>query len=58
MIRRIPRKLKKQLKKKGVNLSEYLKKLQRTQSVDTQLDKIFNRDYDNAHKIIQKEIGL
>lgn len=58
MIRRIPRKLKKELKKRGINPVEYLKELQHTQRRNRHLDKIFNKDYENPHEIIQQEIGL
>lgn len=58
MIRRLPRKLKKKLKKQNINPVEYLKELQAVQRRNKHLDKIFDKDYENAHKIIQNEIGL
>ena len=44
MIRRLSRKLKKQLKKKGVNPAEYLKELQVIERRDKHLDKIFPKE--------------
>ena len=57
LIKRLPRKLKKQLRKKGINPKEFLEELKLFQYRDKQLDKIFDKNYEEAHKIIQKEIG-
>lgn len=58
MIRRLPRKLKKELKKKGLDPTLYLKELQVYKMRDKHLARIFNKDYNESHKIIQEEIGL
>ena len=58
MIRRLPRKLKKSLKKQGLNPTLYLKELQIVEQRDKHLARIFTRDYNEAHKIIQEAVGL
>ena len=58
MIRRIPRKLKKKLKKAGVNTAKYLQELKEVQQRNSHLNKIFDKDYEKAHEIIQNTIGL
>lgn len=58
MIRRLPRKLKKKLKKNGINPKEFLEELKLYQFRDKQLDKIFDKNYEEAHKIIQNEVGI
>ena len=55
-IKRLPRKLKKLLKKQGINPKEFLERLQLEEERGHYIDKIFNRDYENAHKIVQKII--
>jgi uridine kinase len=56
MIRRLSRKLKKQLKKKGVNPAEYLKELQVIERRDKHLDKIFPKGGITISEVIQKEL--
>ena len=56
MIRRLSRKLKKQLKKKGVNPAEYLKELQAIERRDKHLDKIFPKEGITISEVIQKEL--
>jgi SMC interacting uncharacterized protein involved in chromosome segregation len=56
MIRRLPRKLKKQLNKKGVNPAEYLKELQAIERRDRHLDKIFPKEGVTISEVIQKEL--
>ena len=56
MIKRLPRKMKKQLKKHGTDPKKFLEELQLFQYRDKHLSKIFTRDYENAHRIVQKEI--
>jgi SMC interacting uncharacterized protein involved in chromosome segregation len=56
MIRRLSRKLKKQLKKKGVNPAEYLKELQVIEQRDKHLDKIFPKGGITISEVIQKEL--
>ena len=57
MLKRLPRKLKKKLKKQGLNPTEYLEELNIYRHREKHLKKIFDKDYSNAHEIIQSEIG-
>ena len=56
MIRRLSRKLKKQLKKKGVNPAEYLRELQAIEQRNKHLDKIFPKEGITISEVIQKEL--
>ena len=56
-MKRLPRKLKKLLKKKGINPKEFLNNLRAYKYRDKQLDVIFDKDYNDSHKIVQEEIG-
>lgn len=58
MIRRLPRKLKKQLKKEGLDPKVFLGELQIHEYRDKHLARIFTKDYNNSHKIIQQAVGL
>ena len=49
-MKRLPRKLKKRLRKRGLDPAVYLHR-------ERNLAKIFDRDYNEASKIIQEEIG-
>ena len=51
---RIPRKLKKKLKKEGIHWRDFIDQKNSKIEMDKQLDKIFNRDYSNTHKIMRK----
>lgn len=50
-MKRLPRKFKKKLRKQGLNPTEYLHREQN-------LEKLFTKDYNNAHAIVQKELGI
>lgn len=58
MIRRLPRKLKKNIKKQGLNPALYLKELQDIEQRDKHLARIFTRDYNRAREIVQEAVGL
>ena len=57
-IKRLPRKLKKQLRKQGVDPKVYLEELQLHQYREKHLDIIFDKDYNDSHKIVQQEVGV
>lgn len=48
---RLPRKFKKKLRKQGLNPIEYLHREQN-------LEKLFTKNYNDAHAIVQKELGI
>ena len=56
LVKRLPRKMKKQLKKRGIDPKQFLEEVRLFQYRDKHLAEIFTRDYENAHRIVQKEI--
>ena len=58
LVKRLPRKLKKRLRKSGVDPSAYLHELRLYKYRDKHLDLIFDKDYNNSHEIVQKEVGV
>ena len=55
--KRLPRKLKKQLRRQGVNPKEYLERLRFEEQRGRYIDKIFTKDYENAQEVVQEIIG-
>lgn len=51
---RVPRKLKKKLKKEGTDWRDFIAKKNSKIETEKQLDKIFDRDYSNTHSIMRK----
>ena len=54
---KLPRKLKKQLKKNFEEWAAYLKERKAAKERSDGLDVIFTRNYKNSHKIFRKIIG-
>ena len=57
-VQRLPRKLKKQLKKLGLNPKDPSLNPKEAIERDKHLKKMFYRDYENAHEIVQEIIGV
>ena len=56
-MKRLPRKLKKKLKNSGVDPKEFLNNLRVYKYRGKHLDIIFDKDYNDSHRIVQEEIG-
>ena len=54
--KRLPRKLKKQLKKNSQKWKEYLEERKTVRERSENLDIIFTRNFEHSHKIFQKII--
>ena len=57
-VRKLPRKLKKKVKKLGLNPNDPMLDTKVVFERDKHLKQIFHRDYENAHEIVQEIIGV